>query len=165
MQFYLFRPMYSLLLWSAFPAIGPHLHIWCTLKCWQQEHKSFRCLFFLLTWSAQFLVLRIVSAVQQHHTESWTITCLTTHLTFVLLRWHRSTQVCFLSSVITEGRCSSGVRQAQRKHRRERERAEGEGGVEFFVWLTGPCSFVCLPVYTTGQNLLMFVFFGQNIFG
>lgn len=29
--------------------------------------------------------------------------------------------------------------------------AEGEGGVQLFVWLTAPRSFVCLPVYTIGQ--------------
>ncbi len=57
--------------------------------------------------------------------------------------------------VITEGRYSSGVRLAQWKHRwlvsRRAETPKGEGDVQSFVWLTGLCFFVCLPVYTIGQ--------------
>lgn len=85
---------------------------------------------------------RIVSVVHHRHSRPWSVVlyvCHPPHLRAV---------------AVTQKRCdaASVVRLAQWKHRGavSRRRREKEA-FAFFVWLTAPCSFVCLTVYATGQ--------------
>ena len=88
-----------------------------------------------------FCSARLENRVGRPSAPSWTVEHLAARLPPSLgFRWWRSAPITESERGWRSGN-TDGCSQT----------AEGEGGVQLFVWLTAPRSFVCLPVYTIGQ--------------